>query len=45
MIGAGTGEPFAPAGKRLKKWTVIPGRDEAHWEALTDEAVAFATDD
>ena len=41
MIDAGTAEPFAPAGRRFKEWALITTRDEAQWEHLLAEALAF----
>lgn len=41
MIEAGTAEPFAPAGRRFKEWALITSRDEAQWEALLTDALAF----
>lgn len=41
LIAAGTGLPFAPAGRRFREWVQIPGRDEDLWQALLDEARAF----
>ncbi len=42
LIEAGTGLPFAPAGRRFREWVQVPGRDAALWRTLLDEALAFA---
>ena len=42
LIAEGTGLPFAPAGRRFREWVQVPERDAALWEALLDEARAFA---
>ena len=39
LIAAGTGEPFAPAGKVFKEWVLIPAVDEPTWRSLMQEAV------
>ena len=41
MIEAGTAEPFAPAGRRFKEWALVTDRDEARWEQLLNDAIAF----
>lgn len=41
MIEAGTAEPFAPAGRRFKEWALVTDRDEARWEQLLRDAIAF----
>ena len=41
MIDAGTAEPFAPAGRRFKEWALVTNRDEAQWEQLLADAMAF----
>ena len=42
LIGAGAGEPFAPAGRTFREWVLIGDRDPARWAGLIDEARAFA---
>ena len=42
LVAAGEGLSFAPAGKVFKEWVQVPGRDESRWQALLDEALAFA---
>lgn len=41
LVGAGTGESFAPNGRRFKEWVCIPSRDETQWLDLIDEARQF----
>lgn len=41
LIAAGTGMPFAPAGRIFKEWVSIPGRDATQWRHLAEEALAF----
>ena len=41
LIQAGTGEPFAPAGRTFREWVLIGDRDLARWAGLIDEARAF----
>ena len=41
MIDDGSAEPFAPAGRRFKEWALITDRDEARWEQLLHDAIAF----
>lgn len=42
LIQAGTGRPFAPAGRTFREWVLISDRDPARWTALIDEARTFA---
>lgn len=42
LIGAGAGEPFAPAGRTFREWVLIGNRDPVRWAELIDEARAFA---
>ncbi len=42
LIAAGAGLPFAPAGRRFREWVRVPQRDPVLWQALLDEARAFA---
>jgi len=44
LIEEGTGQPFAPAGRRFKEWAVIPDRHGELWEDLMAEARDFAVD-
>ena len=41
LIEQDLGLAFAPAKKVFKEWVQVPGRDEALWSALLDEALAF----
>ena len=41
LIDEGVGQPFAPAGKVFSEWVLVEGHDEAQWEALIRESVAF----
>jgi hypothetical protein len=41
LIAAGTGKPFAPAGRTFREWVLVDGRDEARWLELIDEARDF----
>jgi hypothetical protein len=38
LIGAGHGEPFAPAGRVFRDWVAIPKPDRRRWRALLTEA-------
>ena len=40
-VQAGTGKPFAPAGKVFKEWLAIDPDDEAVWRAAMADALAF----
>lgn len=42
LVAAGSGEPFAPAGKVFREWVAIPTIDRPLWESLLAQAVAFA---
>ena len=42
LIAAGTGKPFAPAGRTFREWVLIGDRDPRRWAELIDEASAFA---
>ncbi|HEY2288180.1 MAG TPA: MmcQ/YjbR family DNA-binding protein [Streptosporangiaceae bacterium] len=42
LIDAGTGQPFAPAGRTFREWVLIDDRDPDRWAELIDEAWAFA---
>ena len=41
LIEQDLGLAFTPAKKVFKEWVQVPGRDEALWSALLDEALAF----
>lgn len=40
LIDAGTGAPFAPAGKVFTEWVLIADMDEATWRAALSDALA-----
>jgi hypothetical protein len=42
LVEAGTGDPFAPAGRVFREWVSIPTIDAALWRTLLAEAVDFA---
>lgn len=42
LVQAGTGDPFAPAGKVFREWVAIPGADRDLWRTVLAEAVTFA---
>jgi hypothetical protein len=42
LIGNGSGEPFAPAGKVFREWVAIPTVEPELWRHLLAEAVDFA---
>jgi len=42
LVAAGTGKPFAPAGRTFREWVVIADLEPARWAKLIDEARAFA---
>jgi hypothetical protein len=42
LVDAGTGQPFAPAGRTFREWVLIDDRDPDRWAELIDEAWAFA---
>jgi hypothetical protein len=42
LVGNGTGDEFAPAGKVFREWVAIPTPDRHLWQALLTEAVTFA---
>ena len=41
LIEAGTGKPFAPAGRTFREWIQIDDRDEDRWGELIEEARMF----
>lgn len=41
LIQAGTGKPFAPAGKVFSEWVSMPEPDRRRWRALLREGVEF----
>ncbi|MDH3293915.1 MAG: hypothetical protein OER95_06290 [Acidimicrobiia bacterium] len=40
-IAAGSGEPFAPAGKVFKEWLAVIDLDEDRWRNLLSDGVDF----
>jgi hypothetical protein len=42
LIQAGTGLPFAPAGRVFKEWVAVPRPNARRWEALLREGIALA---
>jgi hypothetical protein len=42
LLGSGLAEPFAPAGRRFRRWAAVPPERTASWAALLDEARTFA---
>lgn len=43
LIGAGTGAPFAPAGKVFREWVLIAEVDETTWRWALSDALARRT--
>ena len=43
LIDAGTGLPFAPAGRTFKEWVAVPEEDEETWSSLIAEARSFVS--
>lgn len=41
LIAAGTGQPFAPAGKVFREWVSVPEPDRKLWRDLLGEGIAF----
>jgi hypothetical protein len=41
MIDSLEGRPFAPAGRTFREWVLVEDHDEARWQALLRESVAF----
>jgi hypothetical protein len=41
LISAGTGQPFAPAGKVFREWIAIPQRNRRRWRTLLREGITF----
>ena len=41
LIDAGTGQPFAPAGKVFREWVAIPHRNRRQWRTLLREGITF----
>ena len=41
LIAAGTGQPFAPAGKVFREWVSVPEPDRRLWRNLLGEGIAF----
>ena len=44
-IKAGTGKPFAPAGKVFREWLAIEPGDDDGWREAMGDALAFARSD
>jgi hypothetical protein len=42
LIAAGTGQPFAPAGKTFREWVAIPAQHASTWASLIYEALEGA---
>ena len=42
LIAAGSGAPFAPAGRVFREWLAVPRADRRRWRALLAEARRFA---
>jgi hypothetical protein len=38
LIAAGTGKPFAPAGRTFREWVVVGDRDPARWADLIEDS-------
>ncbi len=45
LIQAGTGNEFAPNGRKFREWVLIQDRDEAVWATLLAEAREFIARD
>jgi hypothetical protein len=41
LIEAGTGKPFAPAGKVFAEWLSVPTPDPSRWRDLLREGIDF----
>lgn len=41
LVQAGSGQPFAPAGKVFKEWISVPEPNRERWRALLLEGVDF----
>ncbi len=44
LVGEGIGLEFAPAGRTFREWVQVPERNEALWDDLLAEAMAFVAD-
>ncbi|MDX2018966.1 MAG: hypothetical protein SF187_01900 [Deltaproteobacteria bacterium] len=42
LVAAGTGQPFAPAGRVFKEWVSVPEPDRRRWGALLREGALLA---
>jgi hypothetical protein len=42
LIDQGTGQPFAPAGRRFREWVAVPAPDRELWSRLLREARQYA---
>jgi hypothetical protein len=45
LVGAGKAHSFTPAGRRFRRWAVIPPTQRRAWSALLTEAVAFVANE
>lgn len=41
LIDAGEGQAFAPAGRTFREWVLVEDHDEARWQGLLRESIAF----
>lgn len=41
LIDSGVGQEFRPAGRRFREWVLVAERDDALWEELLAESLAF----
>ena len=41
LIAAGGARPFQTGGRSMRQWVTVGPADEADWDALADEALAF----
>lgn len=44
LIAAGSGQAFAPAGKRFREWVAISPENDASWPGYLDEALRFVAE-
>jgi hypothetical protein len=42
LIAAGQADPFAPSGRRFRRWAAISAAHQQHWPELLTEALEFA---
>ena len=43
LIESGVGQSFAPAKRVFKEWILVERHDEAQWQALLAESIAFVS--